>query len=513
MGDNEISKITDTQIDEQTKSQLAAKDQLKSADSLECTILCNIIINSNEIRKYFFEKITEKDFFYKPFYYDLFIVLQNEIVHGKPISFALLETNIKVTDKTSLLLLKQFSEQHADLILNITDFDWKAKADKILESHYLLLLKGQLMQQCSKQYESISNISDLKAFSKIADSLGKLAENCRIKNLNFDEAQVDVSNKEKANEIISNIFVKDVYLPTGFYNYDKIHKGIPLGSLFMMAATSGAGKSMVALHLAMNVFSSGKRVCLVSLEMTEEEIMKRMLCIVSNYNDGENVTTTDFLKDPIKPEFIERLKTNYNKWIDQILQLYPEAKLDLRCRDNDMTLDCMLSALKNYKYDLIIIDYVGLLTHHGKSDQWQELSKDARDAKIFAQENNNVVCLLAQRERDTDVSFSRSLIHHSNVFWVFEKIREGEKDSILCKRDVNDPNGATYFTTFKILKNRNSSQRPFVLKLDYAHMSIDGGSDSIDDQSWGTPDILRGNQVEVKPRKVEQAPAGTSEWD
>ena len=208
----------------------------------------------------------------------------------------------------------------------------------------------------------------------------------------------------------------------------------------------------------------------------------------------------------------------YQNEINGIKSKFPDANLTFRCTDNDMTLDRMLAMLKNYKFDLIIVDYIGLLSHSGKADQWQELSQDARNAKIFAQDNNNVVVLLAQRERDKDVSFSRSLIHHANVFWIWEKIKDGEKDSIKCKRDPADiKDRATYITTVEILKNRNSSQRPFVLKLDYAKMLVNGGSDDPSDRDWSIPDMINTNTntnlQKHEKRSAPEALSGESQWD
>ena len=511
-------------IDDQTRSQLAVSSQLSQADDLESAILCNIIINTDKVRDYFFSKIDENQFFAKPFYLELFKIIQCELQHKKPISFDLLESNPKISDRTSLDLLKQFSQQHQGLMLNSNSLSWENEARKIFENHHILWVKAQLICQMSRLQNEAANIDNLDHFNKVSDKLGQLFENCKGQNLNFDEAQSEVSDENVALPIIDNIFAKDSYLPTGFYNYDKIHKGFPLGSLVMMAATSGAGKSMVALNLAVNAFSQGKRVCLVSLEMTDNEIMKRMLCIVANQNltKGEDpLTTIDFLREMTPEEvskFKERLKRSYQNELKSIKSKFPEANLTFRCTDNDMTLDKMLAMLKNYKFDLIIVDYIGLLSHSGKADQWQELSQDARNAKIFAQENNNVVVLLAQRERDKDVSFSRALIHHANVFWIWEKIKDGEKDSIKCKRDPDDTrNNATYITTVEILKNRNSSQRPFVLKLDYAKMLVNGGSDDPTDAAWSVPDIINTNLQQstnrVRTKEVKEAESGESQWD
>ena len=71
--------------------------------------------------------------------------------------------------------------------------------------------------------------------------------------------------------------VKRKAVQTGFSAIDKYFDGAAPGRLAILAAETSAGKSTFALNLAYNVARRGGVVLYVSLEMTADEIMRRML--------------------------------------------------------------------------------------------------------------------------------------------------------------------------------------------------------------------------------------------
>jgi replicative DNA helicase len=65
-------------------------------------------------------------------------------------------------------------------------------------------------------------------------------------------------------------------VPTGYKAFDDVNGGILLGSLFIIAANTGGGKSTMAINLAHNMSQAGHDVAIVPLEMTEEQMAARL---------------------------------------------------------------------------------------------------------------------------------------------------------------------------------------------------------------------------------------------
>jgi replicative DNA helicase len=68
-------------------------------------------------------------------------------------------------------------------------------------------------------------------------------------------------------------------LPTGFRDLDWLIGGLHPGNVFIIAARPAMGKTSLAMNIAENVaIDQGKGVGVFSLEMSAEELVKRMLC-------------------------------------------------------------------------------------------------------------------------------------------------------------------------------------------------------------------------------------------
>ena len=67
-------------------------------------------------------------------------------------------------------------------------------------------------------------------------------------------------------------------LPTGFSGVDRVLVGMGDSDLIILGARPGMGKTSFALNIATNVAaSSGKAVCIFSLEMSAEQLVSRLL--------------------------------------------------------------------------------------------------------------------------------------------------------------------------------------------------------------------------------------------
>ena len=126
---------------------------------------------------------------------------------------------------------------------------------------------AQVLDLAQSRFTEIAQGRDSRTFRHIRDVLRDLMEN-------LHKLQTD---KNAANGT-----------PTGFSGVDKLLVGMGDSDLILVGARPGMGKTAFALNVATNVaFSSGKKVCLFSLEMSAEQLASRMIAseaLVDSYS-------------------------------------------------------------------------------------------------------------------------------------------------------------------------------------------------------------------------------------
>ncbi len=177
---------------------------------------------------------------------------------------------------------------------------------------------------------------------------------------------------------------------TGFRDLDELTSGLQPSDLVIIAGRPSMGKTAFALNLAQNAATKGKKtVCLVSLEMSREQLVQRMLCSDSGVNMQSVRTGTISDMDLVK------IATS----------LDPLAKADIYIDDSP---GCSVAEIRSKcrrlksraGLDMIVIDYLQLMQTSGKHDnRVLEISETTRKLKIMARELNVPVVLLSQLSR------------------------------------------------------------------------------------------------------------------
>lgn len=183
-------------------------------------------------------------------------------------------------------------------------------------------------------------------------------------------------------------------LNTGFDSLNKITAGLQPEELIIIAARPGMGKSAFAVNLALNISKpkpneEPKHVALFSLEMSNEQIVGRMLSNLSGI-DNTKLRTGNLKSDEWKylSFVVEQLGKHSIVFDDSA-----SSKIgDLRAKSRQKR--------QEGKLDVIIIDYLQLLTADGRSSNRQEeVSKISRSLKQLAKELQVPVIALSQLSR------------------------------------------------------------------------------------------------------------------
>jgi replicative DNA helicase len=239
-------------------------------------------------------------------------------------------------------------------------------------------------------------------------------------------------------------------IPTGIKEFDEQAGGLARGSLVLMGAPSGCGKSLVAGAVATNIAHNGYKVTLSPLEMSAAEMHNRIMAKITRY--------------PLKKIRLQQLATGEKADAEAKMDAWNEetaakgGRLTIYKPNGDVSIQELLAATAAFKSDVKIIDYVGLLSDADEEEQWKALGKVARFCKIHAEAENCVVILLVQVNEEGKVKYSSAMVEHATnaLLWSnFKEIKE---------------TGLMYVIQ---LKSRNSSADPFRMRQNHQYMDIE----------------------------------------
>ncbi|MBQ1931473.1 MAG: replicative DNA helicase [Lachnospiraceae bacterium] len=179
-------------------------------------------------------------------------------------------------------------------------------------------------------------------------------------------------------------------IPTGFADLDYRLSGLQRSDLILLAARPSIGKTALVLNLADYIcFKKNYSVAIFSLEMSKEQLMNRLFAMEARIN-SQSLRNGD-LTDAEWSQLVETVGMigNSRMIIDDTPGI-SIGELRSKCRKFKM----------EHGLDLVMIDYLQLMTGSGKSDsRQQEVSEISRSLKALAREIDAPVIALSQLSR------------------------------------------------------------------------------------------------------------------
>ena len=180
---------------------------------------------------------------------------------------------------------------------------------------------------------------------------------------------------------------------TGFTDLDYATAGLQPSDLVLVAARPSMGKTAFALNIALNAALKGqKTVAVFSLEMSKEQLVNRLFAMESKVN-SQNLRTGK-LSDKEWDQLMEgAIAVGKSKLVIDDTGSISVSELRSKCRKYKL----------EHGLDMIMIDYLQLMTGSGKTDsRQQEVSEISRSLKALARELNVPVVALSQLSRKVE---------------------------------------------------------------------------------------------------------------
>jgi replicative DNA helicase len=181
-------------------------------------------------------------------------------------------------------------------------------------------------------------------------------------------------------------------IPTGIAALDKRLGGLRDSELIIAAGRPGMGKTALALTLAVSAAKTGKKVKIVSLEMSEEQLVQRL------YAQFTGISVQEQLKAGAPLSMFRRLADAGN--------LLDELPISIDASDTQTVTSIRAEARRDKRrggLDLLIIDYLGLIQPSDpKAQKVHQIEQITTGLKRLSKELNIPVVLLAQLNRGVE---------------------------------------------------------------------------------------------------------------
>lgn len=342
---------------------------------------------------------------------------------NKKIANAIIELRKEHEEITMINVQKKIKankKQVIDYIATLGDSIYGFDRDKCYEELINLSRKRMLFQLLKESIVAVPEEDDVSLYSQaLISSINKITEK--------EEKETTFMNKiaKTTQEIEQNWKNRNNHdFDTGIFDLDNKTGGLHKQELTIIGARPGMGKTTFTLQIAQKIARKNKNVLFVSLEMSETQLIQKMISRESNIDSYKMrmgyLEENDFKKISQASVSLSSLKLNINTKIRTIQKLELEAR-----------------RLKNKgKLDLIVIDYIQLLKSSEKyNSREQEVAEISRRLKLMSLELDIPIIALCQLNRNAntgeptlaDLRESGSLEQDAdNIIFIY---RENENDT------------------------------------------------------------------------------------
>ena len=367
---------------------ISSNDKLKllpQSIEAEEAILGAILVNPASLGR--IVELIRPESFYKPSHKLIYGAVLDLFRKNEPIDIVTVSEYLRNQDKLESAGGRAYINDLALNVVTTANVEYYAKIVRDKEIKRELINAGSEIVSMSYESENTDNV---------LDDAQKLIFNIASQKVTTDLVPIQdlvVSSYEMIEQRYNN---KDdlVGIPTDFYDLDSKTSGLQKSDLIILAARPSMGKTSFALNLAQNVAIKAKKaVAVFSLEMSKQQLTKRMLCSEAEV-DTQRVTTGN-----MQPN-------DWKKLLDAMERL-SDAKIYIDdtpgVTATDIKAKCRRLMMEEKELGLVVIDYLQLMEGGGNpNDRNQQISAISRSLKGLARELDVPIIALSQLSRGVE---------------------------------------------------------------------------------------------------------------
>lgn len=340
--------------------------------------------------------------------------------------------------------IKENGKQVLDYITSLSEYIRTSNAESVYTQLMELSKKRKLL---ALMQEKIMDISDCENVDILAQEIVKEINN--IEKINEKEKSFLEQVVETMEQIEKNTLERTDYsLYTGIQDLDQKTCGLHKQELTIIGARPGVGKTTLALQIAEHIAEKGIETAIISLEMSDTQIIQKMIAKRTKINsykmrmgtmeqadiDAMAIAGTEISELPI--HLITKART---------LQHIENIARKLKNRSN---------------LGLLVIDYIQLIKNKGKfGNREQEVADITRTLKLLSLELDIPIIGLCQLSRNaTRQEPTLADLRESGAI-------EQDADNVLFLYQEKEEEGTFVDITLKIAKQRAGEIGKIYLKF------------------------------------------------
>jgi len=185
---------------------------------------------------------------------------------------------------------------------------------------------------------------------------------------------------------IDNLHNKDNTIPFGISELDDMTGGMTRGEITIIAGRPGHFKSTMMINIVKNIVKKGYKVLVLNREMSNVEMMKKLIVIESAQLSYDRIRSGELTKDD-EDDITQAKKIIVDKYKNLIMY------------DDIMDIAGAMREIRKHKPDVVVDDYIGLVNVKGVDDNRLRIDSIMKQYKWAAKNNNMSALLLSQLNR------------------------------------------------------------------------------------------------------------------
>ena len=342
-----------------------------SSEEAEKSILGCLLIGGESIYEKISGWIRDDDAFYHGDNVRCWKSIKELVKEREPID------NVTVYEKTKLLF------PDSNMGYYISGLTENVPTTANVESYAKIIWEKYIQRETAKSARKLyeTSFNDINKTNEILDSHSRLV----------DELKTIHPSKLKDIEIIVNETKEHINNGTNIISFNNIHLDAPAGGMTrkeitVLGGRPGHGKTTLMINIIRSLLKNDNRVMLFNREMSNTEMMKKMVVM-----ESENLSYQDVRRGNLKKDS----KQQFDDTSDRIKEDYK----NLTMYDDVRTLDEALVEISRYKPDVIIDDYIQLISMPEKLERRFQLEQIMYEYKWICKKENCSALLLSQLNR------------------------------------------------------------------------------------------------------------------